>query len=79
MEHDTLLALEHVYEILEEIREDYQRKMDQAILQQDLYKANYALAGKETCTEVKRRVEMRLQMHENVVRNLASRKRASNG
>lgn len=76
MESDTQLALEHVYEILEEIREDFQRRMDQAILQQDLYKANYALAGKETCSEVRRRVEQRLAMHESVVRQLAARKRA---
>ena len=75
MERDTQLALEVVYGILEELLEDYQRREDQAILQQDLYKANYALAGKETCKEVKRRVEMRLQMHENVVRELSSRKR----
>ncbi len=75
MERDTQLALEVVYGILEELLEDYQRREDQAILQQDLYKANYALAGKETCKEVKRRVEMRLQMHENMVRELSSRKR----
>ena len=75
MERDTQLALEVLYGILGELLEDYQRREDQAILQQDLYKANYALAGKETCKEVKRRVEMRLQMHENVVRELSSRKR----
>jgi hypothetical protein len=76
MERETALALETVYGILEELLADYQRRQDQAILQQDLYKANYALAGKETCAEVKRRVEMRLQMHENMVRELSSRKRA---
>ncbi len=75
MERDTQLALEVLYGILGELLEDYQRREDQAILQQDLYKANYALAGKESCKEVKRRVEMRLQMHENVVRELSSRKR----
>jgi hypothetical protein len=76
MERETQLALEVVYGILEELLEDYQRRKDQAILQQDLYKANYALAGTETCKEVKRIVEMRMQMHENVVRGLSAKKRA---
>ncbi len=76
MERDTQLALEVVYGILKELLEDYQRREDQAILQQDLYKANYALAGKETCKEVKRILDMRMQMHENVVRELSSKKRA---
>lgn len=49
MEHDSALTLEEVNGILDELFEDYQRRQDQAILQQDLYKANYALAGKETC------------------------------
>ncbi len=76
MERDTQLALEVVYGILAELLEDYQRREDQAILQQDLYKANYALAGKETCKEVKRILDMRMQMHENVVRELGAKKRA---
>ncbi len=76
MERDTQLALEVLYGILGELLEDYQRREDQAILQQDLYKANYALAGKETCKEVKRILDMRLQMHENVVRELSAKKRA---
>ena len=76
MESETKLALETVDSILDELLEDYQRREDQAILQQDLYKANYALAGKETCKEVKRRVAMRLEMHENVVREISARKRA---
>lgn len=76
MEPDTMAALQSVQEILDELLEDYQRREDQGILQQDLYKANYALAGKETCKEVKRRIEMRLQMHENVVRQLGAKKRA---
>lgn len=76
MEPNAITALETIYNILAELLEDYQRREDQAILQEDLYKANYALAGKETCREVKRRVEMRMQMHESVVRNLSARKRA---
>ena len=76
MERDTQLALEVVYGILAELLEDYQRREDQAILQQDLYKANYALAGKETCKEVKRILDMRMHMHENVVRELGAKKRA---
>ena len=75
MERDTQLALEVLYGILGELLEDYQRREDQAILQQDLYKANYALAGKETCKEVKRILDMRMQMHENVVRELGAKKR----
>ncbi len=76
METDTTAALQQVQDILDELLEDYQRRKDQGILQQDLYKANYALAGCETCKEVKRRIEQRLQMHENAVRELSARKRA---
>ncbi len=75
MNIETELALKEVYSILEETSEDFQRRQDQAILQQDLYKANYALAGKETCRELKRRLESRLQMHENMVREMGARKR----
>jgi len=76
MEPNTIAALQEVQDILDELLEDYQRREDQGILQQDLYKANYALAGKETCKEVKRRIEMRLKMHENAVRDLGAIKRA---
>lgn len=76
MDPETVRALEKVHEILDELHEDYQRRQDQAILQQDLYKANYALAGKETCTELKRRISMHVEMRANVVRELGARKRA---
>lgn len=76
MDANHALTLDDLNEVIDEILEDFQRRQDQAILQQDLYKANYALAGKETCKEVKRRIELRLQMHENFVRNLSARKRA---
>lgn len=76
MDPNLALTLDELNEVIDEILEDFQRREDQAILQQDLYKANYALAGKETCKEVKRRVELRLQMHENRLRNLSARKRA---
>ena len=77
MNDETTFALQDVYDILEEIREDYARRQDQAILQQDLYKANYALAGKETCNELRRRIDSRLQMQVNMARVLAGGKRAA--
>lgn len=76
MDANFALTLDELNAVIDELLEDYQRREDQAILQQDLYKANYALAGKETCKEVKRRIELRLQLHENMLRNLSARKRA---
>lgn len=76
MTNESMQVLEHVNTILDDLLEDYQRRQDQAILQQDLYKANYAMAGKETCKEVKRVIAMRLEMRENMVREIGARKRA---
>jgi hypothetical protein len=76
MDPSSALTWQELSELLDELHEDFQRRQDQAILQQDLYKANYALAGKETCGEVRRRLERRLELHRNVLRSFAEKKRA---
>jgi len=51
------MNLDVVLRVIEEIREDFQREEDQAILQQRLDKAIAALAGKDACDRIRRRLE----------------------
>ncbi len=52
------ITLERVRQLIGELREDYQREEDQAILQQRLDKATAALAGKDACARIERRLEI---------------------
>ena len=62
--------------VLEEIRADYQREEDQAILQQNMYKAAHALAGKEACARIQNRLAIVAAMGEPAARATPLRKRA---
>jgi len=70
------ITQELVRKVLEDIRADYQREEDQAILQQNMYKAAHALAGKDACTRIERRIAMVAEMSANAARATPLRKRA---
>lgn len=45
--------------LVQSIREDFEREQDQGLMQQDLHKAEMALAGKYACDRILRAVESR--------------------
>jgi len=70
------ISIERLHTFIDDLREQYQREEEQAILQRNMDKAILALAGKEACTRLKNNLGMRIEMDENAVRVLGSRKRA---
>jgi hypothetical protein len=69
------ISIERLHTFIDDLREQYQREEEQAILQRNMDKAILALAGKEACTRLKNNLGMRIDMDANAVRVLASRKR----
>lgn len=70
------ISIERLHTFIDDLREQYQREEEQAILQRNMDKAILALAGKEACTRLKNNLGMRIDMDANAVRVLGSRKRA---
>jgi len=70
------ITLERLHHILDDIKEQYDREEDQAIMQQDLAKGTRALCGKEAIQRIRNIIGMRVEMDENIVRVLSARKRA---
>lgn len=60
------LNLEEVLRYVDDLDEQYQREQRQAIMQRNMDKATAALAGQEACERLKRWLEMRNTMSENV-------------
>lgn len=59
-------TLEDVLLYVEELDEQYQREQKQAIMQRNMDKATAALAGQEACGRLRRWLEMRTAMSNNV-------------
>jgi hypothetical protein len=70
------ISIERLEQFINDLREQYQREEEQAILQRNMDKAVLALAGKEACTRLKNSLGLRAEMDANAVRVLSSRKRA---
>lgn len=70
------ISLERLAEFIDDLRDQYQREEEQAILQRNMERAVQALAGKEACTRLKSNLGMRLEMDRNVVGVTSRRKRA---
>lgn len=56
------ISLERVERLIEDLREQYQREEEQAILQRDMEKAARALCGKDACTRLKNYLGLGVQM-----------------
>lgn len=57
-----LMHLEDVLRWIDEVKEEFQREEDQGILQGRLDKASAALAGKDACERIRRRMNLCVQM-----------------
>lgn len=70
------ISLERLEEFINDVREQYQREEEQAIMQLNMDKAVRALVGKEACQRLKNNLGMRAEMDANAVRVVSARKRA---
>lgn len=70
------ISFERLEQFINDLRDQYQREEEQAILQRNMDKAVLALAGKEACTRLKSNLGMRLEMDSNMVAVTSGRKRA---
>ncbi len=70
------ITIESVRQMIEETLADYQREEDQAILQQNMYKAAHALAGKDACRRIQNRLRLVEEMSANAARAPQLRRRA---
>ena len=48
-----------VARVVSEVQEEFQREIEQGVLQHDLYKATAALGGKDACERILRRIRLR--------------------
>jgi hypothetical protein len=62
------ITLDRLAMVLEELRQDYQREEDQAILQRDMDKAVRSLVGKEAIVRIKNHIGLRVEIDQNVMR-----------
>jgi hypothetical protein len=53
------MTMQAVADLIEKVKEDFQREEDQGLLQRDLHKAEQALAGKYACDRILRAIEAR--------------------
>jgi hypothetical protein len=60
------MNLDEVLSWVDDVHEQFQREEDQGILQGRLDKASAALAGKDACQRLKRDIQMRYGMTQNV-------------
>jgi hypothetical protein len=70
------MNLDEVLSWVDDVHEQYQREEDQGILQGRLDKASAALAGKDACQRLKRDIQMRYGMTQNVAMIRERKKRA---
>ena len=70
------MQLEDVLRWIDEVKEEFQREEDQGILQGRLDKASAALAGKDACERIRRRMNLCVQMNAEVTVMPAKGKRA---
>jgi hypothetical protein len=57
-----------VLAVIQSVRDDFSREEDQGLLQDNLHKAQLALAGKWACDRIQRALELRLKLAPGPVR-----------
>jgi hypothetical protein len=53
------MSPQDMLQVVQDVRDEFQREEDQGLLQRDMHKAEQALAGKYACDRIARRVEAR--------------------
>lgn len=70
------IQLDRLEKMIDDVREQFQREEDQAILQRNMDKAIHALAGKDACARLKNSLGMGAAMDANWAAVTAAKKRA---
>lgn len=70
------IELDRLNLLLLELRQDYQREEDQAILQRDMDKAFRAIMGKDAIARIANRIGLRMEMEEGVAVHMSARRKA---
>ncbi len=68
------MTIEEVFSTIDEVREEFQREEDQAILQRDIHRGIAALAGKDACERLRRRFQFAADVRRNIALVTAKRK-----
>ncbi len=53
------MTVQEIVQLVQEVRSDFEREKDQGLLQDDMAKAQHALAGEHACDRILRRIEAR--------------------
>lgn len=69
-----MMDLDFIVQIIEDVKERYQREEEQAILQRNMDKAIAALAGKDACARLFQEIMSRKAMFDNIERAQQRRK-----
>lgn len=58
------VQIDRLYQWIEDVRTQFSREIDQALLKRDLYLGIEALGGRDACDRLKRQIEARFRMDE---------------
>lgn len=53
------MTIQEVIQLVKDVQDDFQREEEQGLLQEDIKKAQHALAGKHACARILRSIETR--------------------
>lgn len=67
---EQTVSLEIVFQWLSDVRSQFSREIDQALLKRDLYQGIEALGGREACDRIKRQIEYRFHLNQSWQREL---------
>lgn len=65
------VQIDRLYQWIEDVRTQFTREIDQALLKRDLYLGMEALGGRDACDRLKRQIEARFHMDDNFEREIA--------
>lgn len=58
------VQIDRLYQWIEDVRTQFTREIDQALLKRDLYLGMEALGGRDACDRLRRQIEARFRMDE---------------
>lgn len=59
------VQLDRLYQWIDDLRRQFSREIDQALLKHDLYQGMEALGGRDACDRIRRQIDTRYQMDRN--------------
>lgn len=59
------VQLDRLFQWISDLREQFTREIDQALLKHDLYQGMEAMGGRDACDRIRRQIDARFQMDRN--------------